>query len=299
MVWLYVPDMEGLNWELSESFQSQEPFVMLKGKPSQPHTLLKKWKKGGWITRLSGLMLSPLMASLGVEKWILSLEDSHASPIQLLENKWGKQTKETSGPILSESLGKCDLDSYSLRTFQTSLTSDLTKLSLTSISWGIMLHGVLWRLPKLERPIEGKDGFSLGVWPTPTAMNGGQGIAPSHLKGKHGCSLGAPVKYQEMFPTPTSSDGIRTNETYGAGNLTLKGKVKSQEMFPTPRARESNEIGGSMERDGRLGREKETLTRMISGEEVLTHGGRLNPQWVAWLMGLPIGWINLDYWEMV
>ena len=288
MVWLYVPDMEDLSSPLNESFQHTEPFVMWRGKPLSPNTLSKKWKKGGWITRLSGLTCEHLTVSRGVERWISSLEVSHVNPIQVLESKWPKMIRETYGTISSESLGRCDQPSYSLKMFQASLNGDLNKLSLTSIKSGMMLHGVLWQLPKLVRPIKEKGGSSLA------------------------------------FPTPVASDGMRMNETYGAGNLTLKGAAKLfptpttqgnasvagqynkntgttlagyARMFPTPIAREPNELGGSMERHRKLNRENDTLTRRISGEEGLTHGGRLNPQWVAWLMGLPIGWINSEYWE--
>ena len=259
MVWLYVPDMEASNWELNESLMITEPFVMWRGKPLQLNTLSKKWKKVSWMKRLSGLTLEPSKASLGVEKWILSREDFHASPTQLLESKWPTKTQETYGPILSELLGKCDLDSYSLKTFQESLNGDLTKLSLTSTNWGIMLHGVLWRLRTLARCIKENDGSFLE---------------------------------SGMIPTPTTQANAQVRGQYKTNGTTLAGYVK---MFPTPTARESNDLGGSMERHQRLGREKETLTRMISGEEGLTHGGKLSPQWVAWLMGLPIGLINSDY----
>ena len=301
MAWLYVPDMEGWNLDLNESLMNTEPFVMLRGKPSQLATLSKRWKKGGWITRLSGLTCEPLTANRGVERWISSLEGSPANPTQVLENKWGKMMKETYGLILSESLAKCDLHSYSLKTSQVSLSGDLVKFSSTLPNWGIMLHGVLWEQMKQVRHIEEKGGSYLPLIPTPTSQaniqikgqyskKGGTTLAGyarmfptptvSHLrnhnepienylkrvqqwkdgeiKGKPGISLGV---HARMFPTPVKSDGMRANLTYGAGNLTLKGCV-------------------------------------INGEEGLSHGGRLNPQWVAWLMGLPIGWINSDYWGM-
>lgn len=259
MVWLYVPDMEDLSSPSSEFSQNTEPFVMWRGKPLSPNTLSKKWKKGGWITRLSGLMCEPLTVSRGVERWISSLEVSHVNPIQVLESNWPKMIRETYGRISSESLGKCYQDSYSLKMFQASLNGDLKKLSLTSINSGMMLHGVLWQLPKLGLHIKENDGFS-SVFPTPTT----QGNA---------CVAG------------------QYNKNTGT---TLAGYAR---MFPTPIAREPNEVGGSMERHRKLNRENDTLTRRISGEEGLTHGGKLNPQWVAWLMGLPIGWINSEYWE--
>ena len=100
-------------------------------------------------------------------------------------------------------------------------------------------------------------------------------------------SLG--VKVRMMFPTPTASDGVRTNLTYGAGNLTLKGKVAM--MLPTPTAREPNDVGLNLDR-GRYS--NDTLTRKVSNQEGLKNGGRLNPEWVEWLMGWPIGWTDCE-----
>lgn len=334
MTWLYVPDltgslfaadMEASSWELSESFQNQEPFVMWRGNCLQLSTLSKKWKKVNWIKRLSGLMLKPSTANLGVEKWIGSLEVFHVNPIQRLENKWGNKIPEIYGPILSESLGKCDQDSYSLRMFQTSLNFDLIKLSLTSTPSGILLHGALWRLPMLAQGIKEKDGSAWRFFATPTVMDstnlGMRTIAKESLeKGNwRGIDLKTSAK---LIPTPTASDSMRTNNHHQRGNLKLKGyaemfptpttqanaQIAGQydkrtgttlaghvKMFPTPLAREANETGGSMDRHRKLNRENDSLTRSISGEEDLEICGRLNPQWVAWLMGLPIGWINSEY----
>jgi hypothetical protein len=305
MTWLYVPDltgslfaadMEDSNWELSESFQNQEPFVMWRGNCLQLNTLLKKWKKENWIRRLSGLMLKPSTANLGVEKWIGSLEVSHVNPIQRLENKWANQIRETCGPILSESLGKCDQDSYSLKMFQTSLNFDLIKLSLTWTPSGILLHGVLWRLPMLAQDIKEKDGSAWRFFATPTVMDstnlGMRTMAKESLK--KGNWRGIDLKTSaKMIPTPTTQANAQVAGQYDKRTgTTLAGYVK---MFPTPIAREPNEVGGSMQRHKKLNRQNETLTRLISGEEGLDQCGRLNPQWVAWLMGLPIGWINSDY----
>lgn len=226
MVWLYVPE-ECLDLSIPSRklFPHIEPFVLLRGKPLPFNILSKKWKKGGWITRLYGLTLSPSTANLGVEKWILSLQVSHVSRSQVLEKNWGKMISETCGPTSPELLGKCDQNSYSLKMFQTSLTGDLIQLSLTSIKWGLIVHGVLYRLQALEPPTKEKDG---SFW---------------------------------ECPTPTASDGERTNLTHKKGNnFTLRGWVMN----------------------------KENMSQPI---------GKLNPQWIAWLMGLPIGWINSDYWE--
>jgi len=287
MAWLYVPDMEALKSELNDSLMNTEPFVMWRGKPLPPHTLLKKWKKGGWITLLSGLTCEPSRAKNGLEKWILSLEDSHANPIQVLESNSLKRIHGIYGPTSKELLGKCDQTSSSLRMFQVSLNGDLIKLSLTSTNWGIMRHGVLWALPKLGHFTKEEDGSYLRTLPTPTTQGNVQVLGQYNKK--NGTTLGG---YARMFPTPTASDGTRTNLTYGAGNLTLKGHVK---MLPTPT---SNEDSYRLKGNSQASKCLAALAKkgeLTNGKDPFNQSGRLNPQWVAWLMGLPIGWINLDY----
>jgi hypothetical protein len=77
---------------------------------------------------------------------------------------------------------------------------------------------VLYPTPSVQEP--GR------VWPTPTAMTGGEGVAPSHLDGGHGWNTAAAVNA-------------------AAQNTT----------------------------------------------------GKLNPQWVAWLMGYPTEYLNSVRWE--
>jgi len=327
MAWLYVPGMEGSNSELNESYQAQEPFVMWRGNVLPFNTLSKKWKKVAWMKRLSGLMSKPSEARNGVEKWIGFLEDSHANPIQLLESNWGKKTQETYGPILSESLGKCDQDSYSLKMFQTSLNFDLIKLSLTSINWGIMLHGVLWQLPTLAPPIKERGGSSWR-FATPIVQDswninnlrkaGKESLAKGKWRGidlKTSAIL-IPKGYTEKWPTPTTrgyahaSEGqvaallnkvkkgdISMKEAEAMLNLsTLKNHRTFKKMFPTPTKSDAEKY--------RLKGESQSAKCLVSmaikgeltnGMEDLKQSGRLNPEWVAWLMGLPIGWINSDY----
>jgi hypothetical protein len=160
-----------------------------------------------------------------------------------------------------------------------SLNFDLTKLSLTSINWGILVHGGIWRLPKLEQDTK-ETGGSYLEFPTPTT------------RGYAHASEGQTMHFLKMV----KENKMTIEEAQSMLNLKeIKNHRTYKKMFPTPTAREHNELGGSMERHKKLNRENDSLTRAISGMENLSHGGRLNPQWVAWLMGLPIGWINSDY----
>ena len=251
MAWLYVPGLEVSNEDLNQELMDSKPFVTSRGKPMQSRTLLKRWRTVKYFRLLSGLTFKPSTAQYGVVKWILSLEDSHVSPIQLLGSYLEKKTQETYGRTLKESLAKYHHRSFSWKTFQTSIIQWAPKSLETWPKWGLTVRGVLYELPTLEPPIEGPDGS------------------------------------YSLLPTPTASDGIRTNLTYGAGNLTLKGHVVK---YPTPTTSEAEKAGFYSK--GQMGNSLVAQAK----REGLKNGGRLNPQWVEWLMGWPIGWTDLEDW---
>lgn len=79
----------------------------------------------------------------------------------------------------------------------------------------------------------------------------------------------------QKFPTPQSSDWKNKNHSrdYTLGNVKF--------IFPTPTAHNAKECNSPSEQN----RNTPTLA---------THaGGRLNPTWVEWLMGWPLGWTDL------
>ena len=371
MAWLYVPDMEGLSSELNECFLNTDPFVMWRGNVLSSITLLKKFKKEKWMMRLSGLTLLPLMAQSGVERWILSVEDSPASPSHMLENRREQMTAGTYGLQSIESLARFDPVTYSLKTFQASLNMQCLKFSQTFSNWGMMRGGVYSELAMLWHPIEEVDGSYGLKFATQTVIDSRnlpmKKITRDSLK--KGLWRGVNLKDSaKLIPTPNASDGIRTNLKHQGGNLKLRGHVmnliptptvssgaqtkenptpnqtggttlkgwvkmfptptvidstsptpskkvlnslsKNQtaslrlkeacKLYPTPTVQESKEYSQKFSTISKRGekRMQETLTRKVSLEESLSITGKLNPQWVAWLMGLPSGWINLDYSEM-
>lgn len=55
-------------------------------------------------------------------------------------------------------------------------------------------------------------------------------------------------------------------------------------LWPTPISRDYKDSAAPVYRNGKL--QLDTLGRMV--------GGKLNPKWVEWLMGFPIGWTDLE-----
>ena len=161
-----------------------------------------------------------------------------------------------------------DRDSCSWKTHRSLWDEDLSACSLTLPKWGSMRDGVLSELLTLERRTGATDA---GLLPTPLASN---------TKAHHMRSGGRPAR--SYFPTPTASAG--GPEPEGKTGRKLATIVKS---WPTPTVNDSknctlppsqikhDNIPGALLRDGEKA------------------GGALNPTWVEWLMGWPLGWTDL------
>lgn len=141
-------------------------------------------------------------------------------------------------------------------------------------------------------------------WPTPTAMMTGDATAvdvflarQSRLKEKHkgrngnGCGpdLAMAVKLQ-MWPTPKASDGKRG---HCPSELRRKTPCRPGAVFvwPTPNASDATKWSNQSLADRKKKGQQIRLPTMVSPEGGA--GGQLNPNWVEWLMGWPIGWTDL------
>lgn len=97
----------------------------------------------------------------------------------------------------------------------------------------------------------------------------------------------------ERFPTPTRSDAEKGySSPPGAenqrGRETLSGAVQSR-MWPTPCAADGSR-GPDFARAGREDSGGDDLVTAVAREA----GGPLNPVFVEWLMGVPMGWTEVE-----
>lgn len=96
------------------------------------------------------------------------------------------------------------------------------------------------------------------------------------------------------WPTPTVSEAERGHGYHKSGNRiypTLTGAVGAApgpggKYFPTPSAQDGHNSSLPPSQAGR-----DTIPGRLVEEGA---GGNLNPPWVAWLMGFPIGWTELE-----
>ena len=285
MVWLYLPESEDLSSGLTSLYPHQELFVMSRGKPMPLLSLSRKWNKGGFIRLLSGLMLPPSMAKSGVERWISLVPDSHASLGVLQVNKKGRMTNDGFGMTSSELLAKLDLDSSFWKTSQVSLMGDLIPFLGPWPKSGSMLNGDVSKRPILAQDIIEIDSSYSDIFPTPT-LGESKNVGYQISNGKKYPTLTGTMM---MFPTPTALEAQKAGiKSFNKTGQSLTSLVKMG-MFNTPTASDgqnstlppSHANWGSLPGD------------MIRSGHA-RNGGVLNPQWVEWLMGWPIGWTDLE-----
>ena len=138
--------------------------------------------------------------------------------------------------------------------------------------------------------------------PTPTATmadRGGRGDLLQVVRGNPSPSG------HFKWPTPTARDHKDTGENTDyqriADRSGLAGVVQVREkLWPTPVARDAGTYlnvkrgAGSQERGSEM---IPPLAVAVSPDGPPPNGGQLNPTWVEWLMGFPLGWTVCEAWE--
>ncbi|GAI76939.1 unnamed protein product [marine sediment metagenome] len=95
----------------------------------------------------------------------------------------------------------------------------------------------------------------------------------------------------KMWPTPTQQDArIGPKNIGGSKHRKERGSeaLADRVLFPTPKGRDWK---GQTQRG--IHAPQDALTNMDKGDGKPI-GGQLNPNWVEWLMGFPIGWSDLN-----
>ncbi len=199
------------------------------------------------------------------------------------------------GVTTPDSLANFDLDTSSWKTSQRCLIEGLQRYSENWPRSGMTRNGTAYRLPTWA-PLT--DEIEYGLLPTPTATNYGsnQGGAAGRT-GPIRHSLQSMAK-NGLWPTPNASDN-RSRGTYKSTlrriaigkQINLEAMVK---MWPTPTA--SCVDIDTMQRQTVSGYIRKAMK--AAGTPYQTQvTGMLNPTWVEWLMGFPLGWTVCEAWE--
>lgn len=276
-VWLFIPrvSLESAPASGDSSSDSEwrsqllAQYATLNEKRSPPRSWLRKWKQGGYIRRLFGRISPPSTASLGAERWMASLVDSPASHSARQASSEESRTSAGSGTTSS---GSSTTPTSSGASSRTSPALESRDFDVSSETWppaGSMRNGTCSQRSKSGRPTYAKGSLS---WPTATvrdASPSGGGLRTCTIeRATRGVNLN--LLAEKLWPTPTASpwrSGSASEQTMQRNSRPLSEVV------------------------GHLYRSMKTPGAASSSET-----RRLNPRFVEWLMGFPIGWTDCEHW---
>jgi DNA (cytosine-5)-methyltransferase 1 len=168
--------------------------------------------------------------------------------------------------------------------------------------------GTAYQLPNLERRI---DATGSGLWPTPTsndALNAGyqKGHGDRIYPTLPGAVGSAPIPLGKIrggfWPTP------RAEHDSGRHRGQPDTRHSAVKTWPTPSSRDWKDTPGmaqdAYDKHGKFRNRIDQLARMTYAIERASSpptpdsgaSGSLNPTFVEWLMGYPLGWTALKAW---
>ena len=163
----------------------------------------------------------------------------------------------------------------------------LERTLLASSKWNSTRCFLIW---KEKATKQGHSLFQLAV-STPRTKEIGSGLL--HTPTAKGNQMAPSMKDRDpgswnLWPTPTQDSAQSRSKRYKQGGLPLSAAVK---MWPTPRASEYKDCGPVGSKSHTHMVDRSYLCAEAKDPDQPT--GKLNPEWVEWLMGYPIGWTEL------
>ena len=288
MSWLYSQDL--VAEYLGENCLDGAQFALWSGTSTpQPFSPNDK-TMGFWKLSRYGMTYKPLTDDHGKALLTSYLEASRAKTSASQEKAQESTGKEAGcGNTWRELSARYDRNSSSWKTHQCLFTEDLPESSVILPRWGMMRAGVLSELTT-SAPHTVESGS--GLWRTPTVsmLNADRAKDTEYGQRKlakgQTITLADQIKDKRMWPTPTASTGGPEPEGETGRKL-----VTMVRIWPAPSAsdnRDRGDIGSPA-----ILRRREKGKQIMLSQSVSTESGALNPDWVEWLMGWPIGWTDL------
>jgi DNA (cytosine-5)-methyltransferase 1 len=231
------------------------------------------------------MMFKPFEESRGEALLMSYLEAFHAKTSQ---SRGGGRvltgTEAECGVKWRGSFTKYSQDSCSWKTHQCSLLGDLEEFSETWPQWGLMRDGECWEQRTLERHIRGT-GFGL-------SPNGVDSFHTPNTTGLDGGSNSRKALKKRLLPTPDASPRGPTKD-YDPKAKSQSGRTLQSFVakWPTPRATDFK--GATSAEAMSKAAARGFSPNLPEATAASVGGGKLNPTWVEWLMGWPLGWTDL------
>ena len=229
-----------------------------------------------------------------------SAAGSPVSPSPARVNVLDRMTLDGSGRTSHESFACYDPATSLLKTSQVCLDGEQQTYSETLPCSGTMLSGRLYRRVPLVRHTK---ETGCGSWPTPRVTTGGMIASKKQVgqvlrgeineRGAGACKLELSVEvvearklwpinldYQTPLPNEKSPEYWERMAQYEKEHGITPEMKSGGQMWPTP---VGDDTGARKEKYKQGGTALSTVI-----------GGQLNPTWVEWLQGYPLGWTALD-----
>jgi hypothetical protein len=245
------------------------------------------------FSRLSrfGMTFKPLTESLGRDVLTSYLEDFPVRTFLPLDGALAsKEPDRECGSTWQELLARYDPVTSLWKTPQCSLLGDYTEFSETWPRWGLMQDGVSYQRQTLVRPIKETES---GSWPTPRSCSAmAATITPDSAWAENRFPNLETVVGRRLWPTPDASSRGPTKD-YNPKSKSQSGRTLQSFVakFPTPQASDNRDRGNmsnpAIQRRIAMGKQ------IMLSQSVDQNSGQLNPTWVEWLMGWPLGWTDL------
>ena len=225
----------------------------------------------------SGMTFRPSTAAHGEALLTWYLAASRARTSAPPEKAQGStESAAECGGTWRESSVRFSLDSCSWKTHRCLWEEEVPESQVTLPRWGMLdAHGVLW---ERTMPEHLTSGIESGSWPTVRSSDGERGGRGDLIQ----AIRGNPNSHYKSWPTPCASEARQGLQIRRVGK---KGSQESLSTavrtWATPQALDF--------RTGQQSRwENPERTRNLNDQI----GGQLNPTWVEWLMGWPLGWTD-------
>ena len=281
-----VADTKALGLDSEEFSQICEKSLTWRGKDSLSRTWLKRWKRESWMQHLCSRTLKPSHTESFVDAWTSSLADSRANHSALLESVQALKTQGISSRTLGTELERANLELFSSK----------------------MLKELSQARPPMESRFSSMSSENWKDWVTEQRQEFSQRVKSAHLTRESGSS---------SWPTATTRDWKDTNATVppsranpskqtlgqrvahvslqDQANPSTSGNSQGSQQWATPRANKVHPVITEENRAHLANRKKSNLEEDIAGH-CGKATGKLNPDWVEQLMGLPVGWTDLGSW---
>src|ERR1700686_222483 len=203
-----------------------------------------------------------------------SVGDSLVKTSVLQEKAPGSLASEAACGLSTQDVSKkSGRDTRSSKMSQPFALGDWIKCSGRSLRSGTMQSGIVYPLSPSALLTKGT-GF--GLWRTPTAGDSANRAFATDSRGEP--KLSAQVK---LWPTPTTMDHMAPKTP----------KAILREMMETRPGRTNL---ANLRDQIRWGQTFSEAKAELSDQSPSQATGQLNPTWVEWLMGFPIGWTDLS-----